>query len=291
MSQDQVTPSEDHRRAFISTIFFGLILTDGLTAYVNRYVVSLGSPSFDSGFWLDQLESIIPIPPNELPISDALVNSLFFAVTFFWIVSHWIFYHDLIRRYPYHRWRKFFVDIAVFSIMFIALRLSLFVSDHDLIFPIYVSLIAIWYALCALWHFADRGLRPLRPYSDFLVGKSVVYFSIVLIFIAFGNSVIDRNGQIDAVLMVSVLVLMVVFNIERLSKYISKKEKVSNCCLFYTSNNSSDGSTVDPYSMPYQPSNPEPLRAYPPQMYVIELFRRCSEKIDRYGNKSDINIK
>jgi len=123
------------------------------------------------------------------------------------------------------------------------------------------------------------------------VGKSVVYFSIVLIFIAFGNSVIDRNGQIDAVLMVSVLVLMVVFNIERLSKYISKKEKVSNCCLFYTSNNSSDGSTVDPYSMPYQPSNHEPLRAYPPQMYVIELFRRCSEKIDRYGNKSDINIK
>lgn len=295
MSQGQVT-SEDHRRAFISSIFFGIMLTEGLTKFVDKFIINIDSrPGFLLGF-NDTIQnpSISPLAPNDL-VSN-LFNLLFFAVTFFWIVCHWIFYHDLITRYPYYRWRKFLVDVTLFSIMVIVLRLSLSVSDNPTIFPLFVSLVTIWYALASLWHFADRGLRPVRSYSDFLVVKSIVYFSILMIFLFVtyypGNPVTSENKEIvKNGLMSSVVILLLIFNAERLNRFISAKERLSNCCLFYTSNNNEDRTIMDPSSMPYQPSCHESLRAYPPQMYVVELFRRCSEKIDQYGNKTDINIK
>jgi len=120
------------------------------------------------------------------------------------------------------------------------------VFDDPTIFPICLSLIAIWYALSSLWHFADKGLRPVRLYSDLLVKKSLVYFSILIIFIFItyylgthvitvedgkvgtkvftvnGREVTERLTVIQGLIatlgvMGSVVVLMIVFNIDRLN--------------------------------------------------------------------------
>ncbi|MDQ3835813.1 MAG: hypothetical protein M3270_02605, partial [Thermoproteota archaeon] len=111
MSQHRVS-SEDYRKAFISTIFFAIILTEGLVKFVDKFIINIeGNPG--------------PLLQMSGSTTHLALDPLLFAVTFFWIISHWIFYHDLITKYPYYRWRKFLVDIALFSIMFVALRLSL----------------------------------------------------------------------------------------------------------------------------------------------------------------------
>jgi len=257
MSQNHVT-SEDHRRAFISSIFFAIILTDGLTKFVENYIKT---DNFKGDLLLNLHNFIMNYINFDKSAQSELINILFFAVTFFWIVSHWIFYHQLITRYPYYRWRKFLVDIAVFSIMFVTLRLSLRASDPN-IFSIFVLLVAVWYALCSLWHFSDRGLRPVRQYSDFLVIKSIVYFSILILFI------ISENPVIKYTLMISVIVLIMGFNIDRLNKFITKKEKVSHCCIFYNVGNQ---------EIIRNPS----FMAYPPQMYAVELFDTYYKKNGR----------
>jgi hypothetical protein len=235
--------SEDHRKTLMD-LFFAVMLTDGLSNLVNKFILndplSTLSDIISNGNQLQpvfqNLSSLIIPPPvsNDITLSylsyAATFNLLFFLVTFFWIICHWIFYHQLITKYPYYRWRKFFIDITLFSLMFIILHLSLTAYDRH-IFPLFVLLIGIWYALSAVWHFADRGLRPYRTYSDLLVVKSVVYISILIIFVI--SRRLEYPQETALVLMISVILFMIAFNAERLNRFISKKEVISNCCLFY----------------------------------------------------------
>jgi hypothetical protein len=248
--------SEDHRKTLMD-LFFAIILTDGLGKLVSEFILNNQTSvplnpiiqniihSFPSEWQIfnNSNESLNPIiqyivqnflqqqhagVPNMDSFSFTF-NLIFFAVTFFWVISHWIFYHELIRKYPYYRWRKFAVDITIFSLMFIILHLSL--SAHDTqIFLLFVIFIALWHATASLWHIADKGLRPIKCDIKWHIVISVVYLVIFLVSLTFSKpQLINQN----IVLMSSVILLMLASNVVRLSKFIAKKEKDSHCCIFY----------------------------------------------------------
>jgi hypothetical protein len=274
--------SEDHRKTLMD-LFFAVILTDGLAKLVSQFILNDSQHIVKD--YINQNQIITSLNPiifaTDFPNSlfknpHDTWSLLFFAGTFFWILSHWVFYHELIRRHPYYRWRKFFTDITIFSLMFIILHLSLSVYDPR-IFSLFVLLIAIWHATAALWHFADRGLRPIRDETmRHLVkaGVFLVLFSIAYMFsVGTFHDVLFRNT-----LMALVILLMVGFNVERLSRFISKKEIVSHCCIFYS--NSKQEIIEEPS-----------LMAYPPQMYTIELLRTYIMKMLEHGKENNITIK
>src|SRR5262249_37171160 len=75
-----ITVEEDYRKLLID-IFFAVILTVGLDSFLSDFLIK-DENMFFSHVW-------------------ALIDILFFISTFFWVVSHWVFYHELIKKYPY----------------------------------------------------------------------------------------------------------------------------------------------------------------------------------------------
>src|SRR6476469_604783 len=202
--------SEYHRKTLMD-LFFAVILTDGLAKLVSQFILNDSQHIVKEYINQSQINtSLNPIIfatgfPNSLYNHPSDTWSLlFFAATFFWILSHWVFYHELIRRHPYYRWRKFFTDITIFSLMFIILHLSLSAYDPR-IFSLFVLLIAIWHAIAALWHFADRGLRPIRDETMGHLVKMGVFlflFSIAYMFsVGTFQNILIQNIWIRNILM------------------------------------------------------------------------------------------
>jgi hypothetical protein len=274
--------SEDHRKTLID-IFFSVMISDAIGQFVSRFLLGDSSkPSFF--FFLDfinnYIQSYVNINslPNDSP--EHWLDALFFAATFFWIICHWIFYHELIKKYPYYRWRKFFVDITLFVLMSIVLRISLF-SSFNPVFTLFISLIAFWYFLAYLWHLSDKGLRPVNLYANSLLVKCIIYSSISIIFILF-NTIFLANGKhgletvnnINIYIRWLVVALIVLLNAERLNKFISRKATLSHCCLFY---NQDDYSLTEGF--------PE---GYLPQMFAKKLIDLSTEYHEREFEKNII---
>ena len=74
-----------------------------------------------------------------------LIDLLFFITAFFWVVSQWIIYHKLIKKYPYDiRNGRFFIDIVRFSLMFIILNTSFLAHTR---FLALILSITVWHAV------------------------------------------------------------------------------------------------------------------------------------------------
>ena len=82
-----------------------------------------------------------------------LFRYLVVSIAFFWVVSHWVVYNILVTKlYPYKNWKKFFVDVALFSLMPVTLNLSLYAYQN---FFLFILSIIIWHSLAFGWHLCD----------------------------------------------------------------------------------------------------------------------------------------
>ena len=156
--------SDDHRKLLID-IFFAVIITIGFEKFLHTFLL----PNIDK---LDSFD--IPTLLSAFSAPPLIFNMFFFFVAYFWVISHWIFYHELIKKYPYYRCGKFLVDVAIFSIMFVIINLS-FLAYDDTILPLFILLIAIWYLFACMWHLSDSGLRPLRRYLDQHIARLLTF--------------------------------------------------------------------------------------------------------------------
>lgn len=184
-------------------VFFGGIITNGL----NRFL-------FD--FFL----------PNEpkLYLFDiwVLLDFLFFITAFFWVVSQWVIYHELIKRYPYDKDnRRFFIDIARFSLMFIILNTSFLA--HTRFFTLILS-ITIWHVVAFVWHLWNRELKDkVLVHIRAHIKSIITYASISIIFLIVQPLFVKPYAlAINIIIMMTAIASMIILNSLRL-RYILVK--------------------------------------------------------------------
>jgi hypothetical protein len=216
----------DYRELLID-IFFAIIIAVGFDRFIRDFL-------------LEHMEEI-----SSLPI---MLDIFFFVGAYFWVISHWVSYHELITKYPYYRWRKFFVDIFLFSIMFIIINIS-FEGDRREFGLLLVCLLTIWYIVACLWHLSDRGLRPLKRYLKLHTSRIITY-AILLFFIydpldlssptfaLFALEVTDVlslpfagpvYSSYHYSVMVTVILAMILWNVHRLMRFTRKDSRFYLC--------------------------------------------------------------
>jgi hypothetical protein len=205
----------DYRELLVD-IFFAIIITIGFDGFLHDFflknVVSLNS------FDLPLLLTIFSVP-------EFVIGTLFFFAAYFWVISHWIFYHELIEKYPYYNTWKFFVDITLFSIMFVVVNISYSAYEFTSLF---ILLVAIWYFFACLWHLSDNGLRPVKRYLQPHIKRMVTY-AILLVLLYDPLSVTQIAPWYRYVIMASVIVAMITFNVHRLSKFMGRDLREYTC--------------------------------------------------------------
>lgn len=216
----------DYRELLID-IFFAIIIAVGFDRFIRDFL----------------LEHI-----QEISSPLIILDMSFFFASYFWVLTHWVSYHELITKYPYYRWRKFFVDISLFSIMFIIINIS-FLADRHEISLLLVWLLIIWYSLACLWHVSDRGLRPLRLYLELHSLRIITYVTLVLLlypplsillptFVLFVTEITDMLSLPVMIaifpsyqhgVMIAVILAMILWNVQRLIRFTSKDSRMYRC--------------------------------------------------------------
>ena len=191
----------DYRELLID-IFFAIIIAVGLDGFVRDFLV-------------DSL--------NELSKTSITLDILFFFAAYFWVISHWVSYHELITKYPYYRWSKFFVDIALFSVMFIIVNISYSAEHYDILLLL-VWLLVLWYTFACMWHLSDKGLRPLKLYLVRHILRISTY--AILLFLLYDPLTINaifpsyRDG-----VTITVILAMILWNAHRVIMFMSKDSR------------------------------------------------------------------
>jgi hypothetical protein len=160
----------------------------------------------------------------DIPV---LFDFFFFITAFFWVVSQWVIYHELIKQYPYCvGYRRFFIDIVRFSLMFIILNTSFLA--HTRFFTLILS-ITIWHVLALVWHLWNRDLEvdvdiQLRAH----VRSVISYASISIIFLFLQPFLYQPYGVIiNLVIMATAVGCMIIFNAARLRYFLISPEQAS----------------------------------------------------------------
>jgi hypothetical protein len=187
-------------------------------------IIVVGSERFVHDFLVKNIENGHVMSP---PI---MIGILFFFSTYFWVISHWITYHELITKYPYYRWRKFFVDILLFSVMFIAANISFWAYEYKFTLLL-VSLLIVWHLFACSWHLSDRKLRPLRLYLKLHTLRVITYAGLLsLLLFLYGP--LETNLVILSYpygVMVTVILALVLWNVHRLWRFTRKDSRYYNC--------------------------------------------------------------
>lgn len=222
---------EDHRKTLID-IFFAVIITVGWVGFITDFAKEpLRSLDFSD---------ILKLHHGNIPL---VFNTLFFSAAFFWVISHWVFYHVLIREHPYNMWRKFFVDIVLFSLMAVIILTSFLIYDKkpnltnspnltNPKFSLFIISIAIWHGLACLWHLSDISVRSIRKDLKNHFVRSIIYLAIFLFFLIMTSFLgFSNNEWFRHAIMIVIILLMISFNAERLYNFIGRKNNISQCCL------------------------------------------------------------
>jgi len=217
---------QEHGPLLIRHIFFGVIITVGLDRFLNDFLISHIDKFFSTFSNISLVFNYVYVS-NHAP---ALFNIIFFSVTFFWVVSHWVFYNGLIIKYPYRRWSKFFVDIILFSLMFVILDISFHAYK---IFSLFVLLIIIWHFFACFWHLSEKGLRDrVREDTVGHVMRLLMYTSVFIpALLLIRHSATSPNDIIVShIIMATGVLAMIVCNTIRLNEFVSdKKIKTATC--------------------------------------------------------------
>jgi hypothetical protein len=218
----------DYREILID-ILFAIIIVVGFERFVHEFLVN-------------------NIENGDIMSPPIMIGILFFFSTYFWVISHWITYHELITKYPYYRWRKFFVDVFLFSVMFIGVNISFWAYKYEFTLLL-VSLLIVWHFFACLWHFSDSKLRPLRLYLKLHAYRVITYagiFSLLLflyspitfIIIYADLSLLFLYGPLETNLvilsypygvMVTIILALVLWNVHRLWRFTSKDSRYYDC--------------------------------------------------------------
>jgi hypothetical protein len=196
----------DHKVLLIN-VFFGGIITIGL----NRFL-------FD--FFLPQESKLYHF---DIPV---LFDLLFFMTAFFWVVSQWIIYHELIKKYPYGISNgRFFIDIARFSLMFIILNTSFLA--HTRFFTLILT-ITIWHVVALAWHLWNRELEnKVRIHVRVHIISIISYATISIVFLTVQPLLVEPNGIIiNYVIIIAAIASMIVFNAARLHYFLVNPKEV-----------------------------------------------------------------
>jgi hypothetical protein len=207
----------DYRELLVD-IFFAIIITIGFDGFLREFFIKSmhGLNAFD-----------IPSLINVFSVHDKLIGISFFLVAYFWVISHWVFYHELITRYPYYNQWKFFVDVTLFSIMFVLINISYEAYDYE-IAGLFILLLAIWYFFACLWHLSDKGLRPLGRYIIPHIYRMLTYiFLLVLLYDPL--SVAQTIPSYRFLVLGGVIVAMTVWSADRLYKFVSRDIREYTC--------------------------------------------------------------
>jgi hypothetical protein len=217
------TTFQQHGSLLIRHIFFGVIIAVGLDRFVNDFLF-FHLVKFFSAFSNTALLFNYTYISHHAP---TLFNIVFFLVTFFWVISHWVFYNGLIKKYPYKRWAKFFVDIILFSLMFVAMDLSFRAYN---IFSLFVLLIIIWHFFACFWHLSERGLRD-RVKEDTIahVKRLLMYASIFIISLLCIKQTITTPIDIivNDIIMATGILAIIYCNVHRLKEFVSERKITS----------------------------------------------------------------
>ena len=191
------------------------------------------------------------LPENieELSSMPIMMDIFFFFAVYFWVISHWVSYHELITKYPYYRWRKFFVDIILFSIMFIIINVSFLAHQYEFSLLL-VLLLAIWHLFACVWHLSDRGLRPLKLYLKLHSWRIITYVALLLflyyplgisfpVFELFAPEITDMVSlpEVNAIfsslyqygVMVTVILAIIFWNVHRLWRFTRRDSRYYLC--------------------------------------------------------------
>jgi len=188
-------------------VFFGGIITVGL----NRFLFDFLLPQEPKLYHFD-----IPV----------LFDFLFFIIAFFWVVSQWVIYHELIKKYPYGISNgRFFIDIVRFSLMFIILNTSFLA--HTRFFALILS-ITIWHAVSLVWHLWNRELEyKVRTHIRVHIISVISYASISIVFLIMQPLLIQPYGIIiNYVIMMAAIASMILFNVARLHYFLVSPKKI-----------------------------------------------------------------
>ena len=183
-------------------VFFGGIITIGL----NRFLFDFLLPQEPKLYHFD-----IPV----------LFDLLFFMTAFFWVVSQWVIYHELINKYPYGISNgRFFIDIVRFSLMFIILNTSFLA--HTRFFTLILS-ITIWHVVALVWHLWNREMDlKVRIHIRVHIISIISYASISVVFL-----IVQPYGIIiNYVMIIVAIASMILFNAARLHYFLVNPEEV-----------------------------------------------------------------
>jgi hypothetical protein len=208
----------DYREILVD-VFFAVIIAIGFEGFIHRFFIEDVISKLDF-FNLTSLISVFSEP-------EILIDTLFFFVTFFWVISHWVFYHELIERYPYYNSWKFFVDITLFSVMFVIINIS-YLAYEEAITPLFILLVAIWYLFACFWHLSDIRLRPIARYLGPHVKRLATYSGLMVLLydpLSLGQIIPwYRHG-----IMIAVIVAMVAWNTHRLTRFVRRDLREYRC--------------------------------------------------------------
>lgn len=211
----------DHREILID-IFFAVIIAIGFESFIREFFKPSILHQFHQLSSFD-LTSLIKV----FSAHEILLDTLFFLATLFWVISHWVFYHELIERYPYYNWPKFYVDISLFSLMFVIINISYLAYDKA-VTPLFILLIDIWYLFACLWHLSDRKLRPIARYLKRHIWRLVTY-SGLLVLIYDPISIEQIAPWYRDIIMVGTILAMMIWNIHRVSRFVKRNLREYRC--------------------------------------------------------------
>lgn len=159
------------------------------------------------------LENAVTLPTAIHTLGEYYSVLLLFLFSFFFLVSDWVFYQELIWRLPYKLpvgILRFGFDVAAFSVLYFVLYLSCHASTvHTALWL--VAILASWHLLIAVWHFiASRK----ETYTTGLGDHPIRFFSYVGVFL------IGAETHQLAVLTVLTVVLITYFNGSRLYYFL-----------------------------------------------------------------------
>lgn len=173
------------------------------------------------GFFKDYLVNF------SLTLINMMVFGLFVA-TYFFIISDWIFYHELMNKYPYTKdYSRFFIDLVVFFLMFL-LTYFAFNARNTKYLIFYIVNVALWHFGVATWHYyAKKEYQYMKKEIDKSIVahiKRFVYFaSVAILYFIADQFIVNENVTYFAAAFITVG-LIGYFNWNRLKLFNHSKD-------------------------------------------------------------------
>jgi len=155
-----------------------------------------------------------------------------FIITYFYIISDWLFYYTLMKKYPYQKakLRRFGTDIVFFFLMSFLIYLSTLPS-RPLVILVYVFTLAACHLILFIWHvLAGREYPSSAKNKDcwaHIVRTSVYGVMGVFMFLV-ARKISDRPAE-GSFTWIAVIVIgagVVFFNLKRLRQFLEKSAEV-----------------------------------------------------------------